>query len=43
MSSVFARHGDSRSGPVYELAMAAGEIAEEEERKSQADILRELI
>lgn len=43
MSSVFGRFGDSRSGPVYDMAMAAGEIAAEEERKAQADILRGLI
>jgi hypothetical protein len=43
MSSVFDRFGDSTSGPVYDMAMAAGEVAAQEEGKAQADILRELV
>jgi hypothetical protein len=43
MSSVFGRFGDSKSGPVYDMAMAAEKVAAEEERKAQADILRGLV
>jgi hypothetical protein len=43
MSSVFTRFGESQSGPVFDMAMAAGEIAAEEERKAQAEILRGLV
>jgi hypothetical protein len=39
MASVF----DRMFGPVYDMAIAAGDMAAEEERKAQADILRGLV